>query len=62
MARNASGHIIIYNDVLFDRLRTHMLMVDDNAYVRMDFREDPNLSLPEGSQWGDIGKKDILFI
>jgi hypothetical protein len=39
-----------------------MLMVDDYAYVRIDFRGDLDLALLEGSQWGDIGKKEILFI
>jgi hypothetical protein len=23
---------------------------------------DPDLALPEGSQWGDIGKKEIFII
>jgi hypothetical protein len=62
MARHAAGPIVRYNDVFFDWLRTQMLMVDDYAYVGLDFRGDPDLALPEGSQWGDIGKKDILFI
>jgi hypothetical protein len=39
-----------------------MLMVDDYAYVGLDFQGDPYLVLPEGSQWGNIGKKYILFL
>jgi hypothetical protein len=62
MARHAAGPIVRYNDVFFDWLRTQMLMVDDYAYVGLDFHGDPDLALPEGSQWGDIGKKEILFI
>jgi hypothetical protein len=54
--------IVKYNDVFFDWLRTQMLMVDDYAYVGMDFRGYPDLVLPEGSQWGDTGEKDVLFI
>jgi len=38
-----------------------MLMVDDYAYDELDFRGDPDIVLLEGSQWGDIGKKDIFF-
>jgi hypothetical protein len=38
-----------------------MFMVDDYAYVVLDLRGDSYLFLPEGSQWGDIGKKDIFF-
>jgi hypothetical protein len=37
-----------------------MLMVDDYGYVGLEFRDDPNLVLSEGSQWGDIGKKEIF--
>ena len=36
-------------------------MVDNYAYARLDFRGDPDLVLPEGFQWGDLGKKYICF-
>jgi hypothetical protein len=62
MALHIAGHIVRYNDVFFDWLITQILMVNDYAYVRIEFHGYPNLSLPEGSQWGDIGKKEILFI
>jgi hypothetical protein len=61
MARHVTGPIVKYNDVFFDWLRPQMLMVDDYAYVGLDFRGDPDLVLPEGSQWGNLGKKYILF-
>ena len=32
-------------------------MVEDYAYTGMDFIEDPDLPLPPGRQWGNIGKK-----
>ena len=38
-----------------------MLMVDDYAYVGLDFRGDPDFALPEGTQWGDLGKKYTFF-
>jgi len=37
-------------------------MVEYYAYARVDFPTDPDLALLDGSQWGDIGKKEILFI
>ena len=37
-------------------------MIDDYAYVGMDFCNDPDLVLPEGSQWGDLGKKNIFLL
>jgi hypothetical protein len=39
-----------------------MLMVDDYTYVGLDFRGDPDLVVPEGSQWGNLGKKYILSL
>ena len=38
-----------------------MLMVDDYAYAGLDFRGDPDLVLPEGAQWGELGKKYTIF-
>jgi hypothetical protein len=37
-------------------------MIDDYAYVGLDFRGDPILDLPEGFQWGDLSKKFFLFL
>jgi hypothetical protein len=37
-------------------------MVEYYAYAELDFHGDPDLALPDGSQWEDIGKKEILFI
>ena len=34
-----------------------MMMIDDYAYVSLDFRGDPDLVLLEDAQWGDLGKK-----
>jgi hypothetical protein len=62
MARHVVGPIIRYNNVFFDWLITQMLMVDDYAYVGLDFCGDPDLALPEGSQWGNIGKKNFFFM
>jgi hypothetical protein len=35
-------------------------MIDDYAYVELDFHNDPDLVLLEGSQWGELGEKDIF--
>jgi hypothetical protein len=61
MAQHAASPIVRYNDVFFYWLRTQMLMVDNYAYVGIEFR-DLDLSLLEGSQWGDIGKNEFFFI
>jgi hypothetical protein len=38
-------------------------MVEDFLYSGTDFREDPDLVLPEGAAWGDLGeKKTLVFL
>ena len=49
MARHVAGPIIKYDDTFFDWLQPQMLMVDDYAYVGLDFQGDPDLVLPEDS-------------
>ena len=49
MARHIVGPIIKYNDSFFDWLRPQMLMIDDYAYVGLDFRGDPDLIFPKDS-------------
>ena len=46
-----------FGDPFFRWLQDQMLMVEDYAYAGTDFIGDPNLPLPPGGQWGDIGKK-----
>jgi hypothetical protein len=41
----------------FDWLQGQVVMVEDYAYAGLDFRGDPDLILPEDTQWGNIGKK-----
>jgi hypothetical protein len=43
MARHVAGPIVKYDDIFFDWLQNQMLMVDDYAYARLDFRGDPDL-------------------
>jgi hypothetical protein len=62
MDRHGGCHIVRYTDVFFEWMRTQMIMVDDYSYAGLYFHGDPDLALPKGSQWGDIGKKEILFI
>jgi hypothetical protein len=62
MARHVAGPIIKYNDSFFDWLRPQMLMVNDYAYVGLEFQGDPDLALPEGAQWGDLGKKYTFLL
>ena len=38
-------------------LRDQILMIEDYAYEGAEFKDNPDLPLPPGAQWGDIGKK-----
>jgi hypothetical protein len=60
MTRHGGVPIVKYDNIFFQWMRNQLLMVEDYAYVEMDFYGDPDISLPEGYQWGDIGKKEIL--
>ena len=58
MARTGAGKgKVKFGDPFFRWLRDQILMVEDYAYAGMNFSENPDLPLPLGGQWGDIGKK-----
>ena len=58
----ASRGRVKFGDLFFRWLRDQMLMVEDYAYAGIDFTGDPDLPLPLGGQWGDIGKKQETLI
>jgi hypothetical protein len=62
MARHGGVPTVTYGPIFFWWLRDQLVMVEDYSYVGTDFRDDPDLALPEGSQWGDIGKNDFFII
>ena len=51
-----------YGSDFFHWLEDQILMVEDYVYAGTDFRGYPDLPLPIGSQWGDIGKKNTQDI
>ena len=58
MARTgASRGKVKFSDSFFRWLRDQLLMAEDYAYAGTGFSGDPDLPLPPGGQWGDIGKK-----
>jgi hypothetical protein len=62
MARHGGMPIISYDPSFFQWLRDQFFMVENYAYVRNEFHRDIDLSLPERSQWGEIGKKSIFLL
>ena len=57
MARTGADRGRVKFDEVFRWLWDQMLMVEDYAYAGTDFTGDPDLPLPLGGKWGDIGKK-----
>jgi hypothetical protein len=49
MARHGGIPIVKYDDIFFQWLRNHLLMVEYYVYAGTDFRGDLNLALPKGS-------------
>jgi hypothetical protein len=46
----------------FQWLRDQLTMVEDYAYAKTNFCGDPDLSLPEGFEWGDkVRRKFSLY-
>jgi hypothetical protein len=61
MDRHGGVPIANYDKVFFQWMRNQLIMVEDYSYARTDFCGDPDLALPEGYQWEDIGKKEIFI-
>ena len=58
MARTGVGRgKVKFDDLFFRWLRDQLLMVEDYAYAGTEFSGDPDLPIPPGGKWGDIGKK-----
>lgn len=61
MPRGGTGQHMHYPPQFFAWLEHQLLMVDDYAYAGMDFRGVPDLPLPPGEQWTDVGKNLFFF-
>ena len=54
------GPKFFYDSAFFLWLRGQLLMIEYYSYEEEDFRENPELPLPEGQEWDDRGKKDTI--
>jgi hypothetical protein len=58
MSRQGGGRAPTpYNEEFFFWWRRQVITIEDNLYVGIDYRGDPNIPLPPASAYGDIGKK-----
>jgi hypothetical protein len=51
-----------YNDEFFFWWSRQVMALEDYPYAGIDFRGDPDMSLPPGSTYGDIGMQKFLNI
>ena len=56
MARHAGHSQITFTDAFFRWFERQDMAFSEYPYIGMDFRGDPDLVLPDGEQWGDLGK------
>lgn len=58
LVRLGGGHQPHFSEDFFSRLDQEILVIDDYGYAGIDFRNDPDLVLPEGDDWDvALGKK-----
>jgi hypothetical protein len=49
-----------YNEDLFYWWQLHVISLYDYSYAAIDFRGDPNMPLPLGTAYGDIGMSNVF--
>ena len=64
---DGGGAKVKYGSAFFHWFYDQILMVEDYTYDVTEFRGGPDIPLPVGAQWGDIGKNttqefDYFFI
>jgi hypothetical protein len=63
LVRLGSGRWPHFSEYLFSQLDNDLLMIDDYGYMGINFRNDPDLVLPEGEDWDvALGKKNMLSL
>ena len=48
----------VYDDDFYIWWERQLPALEQFPYAGMDFRGDPNLVLPPGGAWGELGKKN----
>jgi hypothetical protein len=49
-----------YNEDFFYWCQRQVIALDDYPYAGIDFRGDPNMPLPLGTTYGDIGMSNVF--
>ena len=58
MGQHSGQSTIVFSTTFFTWFRRQIIAIIEYAYAGVDFGGDPDLVLPEGAQWGAIGKND----
>ena len=52
----------MYDDDFYIWWEQQLLALEQFPYAGMDFRGDPDLFLPPGGAWGELGKQILIFL
>ena len=61
MGQHASQSNVVFSTAFFAWFRQQIVAIDEYAYTDVNFRGDLDLALPEGAQWGAIGKNALTM-
>ena len=61
MRKHAGQSTIVFLTAFFTRFWRKFVTIYEYAYTSVDFRGDPDLALPEGAQWGAMGKNVLTM-
>jgi len=64
IARHTGQSSITFSTAFISWIDRKHIVIEEHPYAGMDFRGDPELSLPVGAQWRAIGKLffDQMFL
>ena len=62
--RHGGGDVVqsMYDDDFYSWWERQVPVLEQFPYAGLDFRGDPDLVLPPGGAWGEMGKSFFIFI
>ena len=62
--RQGGGDVVhsMYDDDFYTWWERQVPVLEQFPYIGLDFRGDPDLVLPPGGAWGEMGKYFLFFI
>ena len=61
MGRHLGQSTVVFSTTFFAWFQQQIVTIDEYAYAGVNFQGGPGIVLPEGAQWGAIGKNDLTM-